>query len=424
MARKTTVYIIDEDVQAIDALASLVRQVPDMTVIGKAVSGRAALDNIGLLLPDVAVLSIDLHDVDSFAFVRQLSDSLHIRVLVTSARADRASIDRALECGATDFLSKPFLPTEAIEAIRNVALAATGGDGVGGQADATTSVGAAIAASAAPAQAAPHGRVVTVFGTKGGVGKTTVAINTAAAISLMTREKVVLIDLDLEFGSAAAMLGCKPLATIIDLVRAHSELKPELIDRALLSVHGTSMRLLASPPTPDLAAEVEGATQPGQGGILTAIINALRQRFDWIVIDTASNFRDSNLTAFDLSDLIYVVTTPDIPTLLNTGKCLDVLIDQLGHERTNVRLVLNHCDAAVGLTPQDVTGGLEYPISHSVPRDNQTAAWAANCGRPFVLDNPKLPIAEAIIGLARSLINPDTGAGRHQEKRRSLFGRR
>jgi pilus assembly protein CpaE len=360
-------------------------------------------------------VSLDLTDTDSVTVVRELMSRLRIRVLVTSARADRVLIDQAIDAGALDFLSKPFLPTEAIEALRGLAPqpAAEGG-------------GAAFPATApfVPPPPVARGKVVTVFGTKGGVGKSTVAINTAAAIGLMTRDRVVLLDLDLEFGSAAAMLGCKPLTTVIDLIRARSELRPELVERVLLSVHGTTMRLLASPPTPDLAAEVEGEIHPGQGSTLKDIIDALRQRFDWVLIDTASNFREVNLTAFDLSDFIYVVTMPDIPTLQNTGKCLDILIDQLAYDRSKVRLVLNHCDAAVGLTPQDVTGGLEYPISYNIPRDNQTAAWAANCGRPFVIDNPKLPISEAIIGLARGLVNPPNEGNKSPEKRRGLFARR
>ncbi|MGE5559828.1 MAG: response regulator [Chloroflexota bacterium] len=417
MAQKTTVYIVDEDLQAIDALASLLRQTPDLTVIGKAVLGRAAMDNIGELLPDVAVISLDLRDVDSLELIRGIASSMRTRILVTSARADRELIDRAGESGAIDFLSKPFLPSEAVEAIRSVAVPP------GSNGNPVAAAEPAAARQSAPLPPAARGQVVTVFGTKGGVGKSTVAINTAVAISLMTRDKVVLVDLDLEFGSAAAMLGCKSLATIIDLIRARADLRPDVVERVLLNVNGTTMRLLASPPTPDLAAEVEGEIHPGQGNAITAIITALRQRFDWIVIDTASNFRDVNLTAFDMSDLIYVLTTPDIPTLQNTGKCLDVLLDQLGYDRAKVKLVLNHADAAVGLTPQDVTGGLEYPISHNIPRDNQTAAWAANCGRPFVLDSPKLPISEAIIGIARSLVNPQAEDGRPQEKRRRLFGR-
>lgn len=420
MARKIAVYIIDEDFQAVDALASILRQTPDITVIGKAASGRAALDNIGDLLPDVAVVSLDLRDVDSLALVRGLTSTLRTRVLVASARADRALIDRALQSGASDFLSKPFLPTEAMEAIRSVAPAR---DEEGAATAVTPPPPAAAEATAQPAVSPPpRGRVVTFYGAKGGVGKTTLAVNAAIAIGQLTRERVALVDLDLEFGSVAAMLGCRPPASIIDLVRARGDLRPELAERVLLAVNGTTVRLLAAPPTPELAAEVEGGVHPGQGNAIANILTALRQWFDWVVIDTASNFRDTNLTALDLSDVIYVVTTPDIPALQNTGKCLDVLLDQLGYERERVKLILNHADAAVGLTPQDVTGGLDYPISRTIPRDHQTAIWAANCGRPFVLDSPRQPISEAIAALARALVNPEADEAKPPERRRGLFG--
>lgn len=417
MARKIAVYIIDEDLQAIDALASILRQTPDITVIGKAVSGRAALDNIGELLPDVAVVSLDLRDVDSLALVRGLTSTLRTRVLAASARADRALIDRALASGASDFLSKPFLPTEAMEAIRSVAPAR--------DEEGTAPVAApppATEAATQPAPAPPSGRIVTFYGAKGGVGKTTLAVNAAIALSQLVRERVALVDLDLEFGSAAAMLGCRPPASIVDLVRARGDLRPELLERVLLPISGTTVRLLAAPPTPELAAEVEGGVHPGQGNVIANILLALRQWFDWVIVDTGSNFRDPVLTALDLSDVIYLVTTPDIPALQNAGKCLDVLLDQLGYGRERVKLVLNHADAAVGLTPQDVTGGLDYPISRTIPRDHQTAAWAANCGRPFVLDSPRQPISEAVAALARALVKPEAEEARPPERRRGLLG--
>jgi pilus assembly protein CpaE len=266
------------------------------------------------------------------------------------------------------------------------------------------------------------GHVITVFGAKGGVGKSTLTVNLASALARLDPGQVVIVDLDLEFGAVAAMLSCRPLATIVDLVRAPA-LSSELVDRALLPVSSAGVSILAAPPTPDLATEVEVAALPGAPNGVKGIISALRQRFGWVIIDTAASFRDVNLTAFDAAEIIYLVTTPDIPTLHNTAKCIDVMVSQLGYDRSKVKVVLNHADSAVGLTVQDVAAGLDYQISYQLPRDAQTVGWAANCGRPFVIDRPRTPLAEAVAAIARELVGP-TDMPPKQERRHGLFGRR
>lgn len=404
--RKITLFIVDSDLEAIDALASAARQTPDLTVVGKATSGQTALSAIRELRPDVAVVSLDLPDSDTMVLINDLSGALGVNVLATSATVNRERIEHAREAGARDFLASPFLPREVAEAIRGV-----------------VPMPAAAGAAATPVAPPPaRGKVVTVFGTKGGVGKTTVAVNLAAALNTLTHGRVVLVDLDLEFGSAAAMLGTKPLATIVDLWRSRNDLTQETAERSLLSVTGNGLRLLASPPTPDLAAELESQVRPGQGNGLTEILKFLARSHDWVVVDTSSSFREVNLTALDLSDQICVITAPDIPTLRNTGKCLDILLDQLAFDPTKIRLVLNHSDASVGLTNLDVSSSLGTAISNRIPHDNSTAAWAANCGQPFVIHRPATPIAKAVSAIAKTIIDSTAGDS-GSAKKQSWFSR-
>jgi pilus assembly protein CpaE len=443
MPRDIRVYLIDEEAQALTALADIIGQVPGLVVVGQATGGRPALDNVAAMAPDVVVVSLDLRDVDSLALVRGLSGMLSARIIVTSSRAEPRLVELAKHCGALDFVSKPFHAGEAVEAIRNAsatvaddAQTAEAGDTSSSEADVSQGAVAedrdALGHEAATAGVSAHqpdseteessGHVITVFGAKGGVGKSTLTVNLASALARLSPGQVVIVDLDLEFGAVAAMLSCRPLATIVDLVRAPA-LSPELVDRALLNVSGAGVSILAAPPTPDLATEVEVSALPGVPNGVKGIIKALRQRFEWVIIDTAANFRDVNLTAFDAAEIIYLVTTPDIPTLHNTAKCIDVMVTQLGYDRTKVKVVLNHADSAVGLTVQDVAAGLDYPISYQFPRDAQTVGWAANCGRPFVIDRPRTPLAEAVTAMARELVGP-TDAPQKPERRHGLFGRR
>lgn len=444
MSHDTRVYLIDEEAQALTALAVIIGQVPGLIVVGQAIGGRAALDNVAATGPDVVVVSLDLRDVDSLALVRGLSSMLSARIIVTSNRAEPRLVELARRGGAADFIAKPFHAGAAVQAIRNAAEAveaaardrtersgpetplaqsAVESAECEGQPDAEASVaGSVIQPPADDEQKEAGGQVITVFGAKGGVGKSTLTVNLAAALARQAPGRVVVVDFDLEFGAVAAMLSCRPLATVVDLVRAPA-LTPELIDRALLDVSSAGISILAAPPTPDLATEVEVAALPGTPNGVMAIISELKRRFDWVLIDTAANFRDVNLTAFDAATIIYLVTTPDIPTLHNTAKCIDIMVSQLGYDRTKVKVVLNHADAAVGLTVQDIVTGLDYPISYQLPRDALTVAWAANCGRPFVIDRPRTALAEVVTAIARDLVGPTDGTQK-PARRHGLFGRR
>ncbi len=258
-----------------------------------------------------------------------------------------------------------------------------------------------------PRQEKRLGRVITVFSTKGGVGKSTISANVGAALYQM-EASVCVIDLDLEFGCQAALFGIKPHTTIVNLCHIPSTLTPELCAKALLPVQGKRMFLLAAPPSPELAAEVEGEGRKDPSrNYVREIIEAMRESFDYVIIDTASNFRETNLTALDLAETVILVTTPDIPALQNTAKSLDILTQTLRYSRRKVHIALNRADGTLGLTYDDISKSLDFPISFYIPSDGPTAIWAANCGQPFVWKRNRSPLSKAIAEMAGSIQNMD-----------------
>lgn len=230
-----------------------------------------------------------------------------------------------------------------------------------------------------------------------GAGDATGRVATMAAPFLAEGRPIAVVDLDLEFGAVASFFGLNPLTTIHDLCRIDGPLVPSLVQKGMVTAIQNQLQVLAAPPSPELAAEVDGeARRDRNRNYVDEIIHQLRATCSFLIMDTPSNFRESTLTALDLADMVVVVTTPDIPTLQNTAKGLDILLHRLQYPADKLTLVLNRADAAIGLTEKDISNALGVPINHRVPSDGRTAVWAANTGQPLMLTRKKLPIVESL----------------------------
>ncbi len=268
------------------------------------------------------------------------------------------------------------------------------------------------------------GMVVTVFSAKGGAGKTTLATNLAAALADRGRRDVVLIDLDLAFGDVAIALQLFPAHTIANAVPlAEADLDFAGL-QALLTPHSPGLTTLAAPLEPG-AAETVPAT------LVTKIIQVLQENFDYVVIDTPPAFDDQVLAAFDLSEVIVLIATLDIPALKNLKLTLETL-DLLNYSRDKWRIVLNRADSKVGLPIVEVERTLRVPIVSHVPSSREVP-HSINRGVPIVLDDPRHPVSLAIRDFAEDHIvtagapKPDLAAlsaARPDRLARKRFGRR
>jgi pilus assembly protein CpaE len=228
-------------------------------------------------------------------------------------------------------------------------------------------------------------RTITVFAAKGGCGKTTFAINLAAALS-KHGGRTCLVDLDLAFGDVAISLQLMPQHTI-----AHAVPLAETLDRdgvlSLLTHHSSGLEILAAPSEPYLPEPVSAA-------VVGKALDVLTNEFDWVVVDTPPGFEDHVLHAFDRSDLLVLLVTPDIPALKNLKLTLDTL-DLLNYPPDIRRVVLNREDAKVGLSVSDIEHTLNTPLSALVPSSRDVPA-SINHGTVLVLDRPRHPVSTAI----------------------------
>ncbi|MBN2821960.1 MAG: P-loop NTPase [Coriobacteriia bacterium] len=235
-------------------------------------------------------------------------------------------------------------------------------------------------------------RVVTVFSTKGGVGKSIIACNVATALA-QAGANVILVDLDLQFGDTGIMLDLKPDRTIFDAVQNYDRLDADML-RGYLVPHKSGLQVLLAPIHPEDADAITV-------GRIGAILGMLRELADFVVIDTAAAFDEVVLAAIDASDTVYAVATMDVASIKNTRVSLQKL-GQLGYDDGCTRLVLNRADSKVWLDAAEVERSISAELVGKVPSD-RLVPRSVNRGVPVVIDSPRSAVAKSLVELAERI---------------------
>jgi pilus assembly protein CpaE len=262
---------------------------------------------------------------------------------------------------------------------------------------------------AASAPRTGHARMVTVLGPKGGAGKTLVSCNLAVALG-EAKKRVVLVDLDLQFGDVGLALGLPPGKTIHELVMSGGGLDAEKLS-AYLAPHESGARALLAPSRPDQAAAVSV-------GFLRELFEVLRASEEFVIVDTPPGFTPEVIAAIDASDDICVVGMLDALSLKNTKLGLETL-DLMGVEPERIKLVLNRADSRVGITREDVQAVTGRPPDTFVP-SHRDIPRSVNEARPIVGSHPSSDAARSLRGLAESYVGADSAA---MNGRKRLLGR-
>lgn len=258
------------------------------------------------------------------------------------------------------------------------------------------------------------GHVLTVFSPKGGVGKTTMAVNLALAL-VQRGARVCVVDLDLAFGDVAITLQLIPDHTIAEAADSESSLDFALLS-TLLTQHDSGLQILAAPTHPEGRDRIPAS-------LVRRVMQTLRRNFDFVVVDTPPGFDDQVLGALDETDECIVIATLDVPTIKNTKVALETM-DLLNLLRDHRHLVLNRADEEVGLSASNVEDILSMKVAASLPSATAVAS-ATNHGQPIVLSKPEHPVSRSITGLARRTAGEIRQERSVQEEpaKRGLFGR-
>jgi pilus assembly protein CpaE len=255
--------------------------------------------------------------------------------------------------------------------------------------------------------------MICVLGPKGGAGKTLVSANLAVSLA-KAGCKVVVVDLDLQFGDVGLSLGLTPDKTIYDLAKSGGSLDADKLE-SYLARHESGARVLMAPTRPDHAGVV--STE-----FLREIYGILRLANDYIIVDTPPGFTPEVIAATDSSSHICMVGVLDSLSLKNTKLGLETL-DLMGFESSRITLVLNRADSRVGITSDDVLGVMGRKPDVLVPSDRDIPR-AVNEGMPIVLMKEKSEAARAFRTLAEIYLQPKSTNGKKNGRPRLLRRRK
>ncbi len=253
------------------------------------------------------------------------------------------------------------------------------------------------------------GRIITVFSTKGGVGKTVIATNLAVALASEKNSRAILLDLDLQFGDVGVMLKLLPKHTLHDLVGLKNIDSGQI--NALLTKFNDRVSAFVAPLQPELADLVTP-------DIIKPVYGWLRQAADYVIVDTPPCFNDNVLSVLDETDQLFLVATLDLPSLKNIKLCLQTL-KLLAFPREKTRLILNRSDRSLGLSPQDVEEVFQEKISVRIVND-PSVPLAVNKGAPVILDAPKAPASSALIKLGALVRDQDDNDKKRKKVKQSV----
>jgi pilus assembly protein CpaE len=372
-----------------DWMASVVSAQKDMVLTGVVRDLDQVEGAVEKLNPDIVLLDMGSGILSRLDMLRRLAAPRSgLAVIVVAMLGEVEIVQQAMLQGAHGFLLKPFTEPELLKSMRqacellhqrraelsNMARLYPGG------------------AAAAPVR----GEVVVVFGPKGGVGKTTVAVNLAVALHKQTNKRVILVDADLSFGDVDAALNMASATSLVEILPTVAGIDDTTLEHSLVPHHSGIEVLPASP-------ELGGADgiHPEQLRQLLTRLAGLGEGY--IVVDTWSTVDDSTLALLDSCQHLVLVTTPQVMALRDTRRLLDAL-RLLSYDLNRILLVLNQCYHRVDLKMQDVERALGHPVAQTIEYAPGPVTTSLNRGVPLVTEYRSSPAAQNLVHLAGLLV--------------------
>ncbi len=341
---------------------------------------------------DVVFVDLESDPHVGLKFAQFLMDSNLARVVVGAGSTDSPDLlIEAMQAGILEFLPRS-LQTEKVEGL------------VGRLRKKTGKVGG-------PVKEGPRmGRLFSVFSPKGGSGATTFAVNLAVAIHQLTRKRTLIVDLDLELGETALLLGMEPRFSSVDLVRNYHR-----VDEGLLASYierdKSGVELLSAPYQPADFQSVDGEK-------IGSILRFLKEQYDYVVIDAPKTLNPVTLNAFEASDQILLLSTADLQSLRNVTRSLPLLKGLAGSRPDDwIRLVVNRYNPDLPITVGEVERTLGMKVYWALRNDYRPVMESINEGRPAVLGKKSIYASDV-----RELAADLTGVS-PQQKPKSRLGK-
>ncbi len=379
-AQEIDIVIIDLNESTNRQLYKILQDIPAVNVEVESADMDSGFELVQKIKPAIVILHMYPDEDEAVGFAERITANFPDVMLFTSAKsADPQLIINAMRVGAREFLMQPYNKEDVTKAIK---------------ASVRTKRRATIERS-------EKGKMIAVFGVKGGIGATTVTTNLATATAQNTNKEVVICDLNLQLGHVALFLNIKTRYTLVDVAMNIDELDLQLFKDTLPS-HSSGLRVLSSPRKIEEAETINGEH-------IEQIFNLLKNMFDYIFVDVNHDFTDVTLKALDVADVLLVVADLDVATIYNTKRCMD-LFKRLGYSDDKLKLVLNRYTKIGDTDLLAMEKLLEHPVTTRFPNENfQNVIGSINKGVPINIMMPNLKISKTVRQFAAELLEGKGG---------------
>ncbi len=382
------VLIVDDIPDTRENLRKLLAFESDIQVVGGsgAGTGREAVDMAKEFKPDVVLMDINMPDMDGIQATKLIGEAVRTAaVVMMSVQSEPGYLRQAMLAGARDFLTKPISSEELYSTIRRV----YDRNAPIRQQEAQMKTMSAAAAVEAKAVAADMGlptvgagHIIVVYSPQAGAGTTTVATNIASAL-MRQDSRILLIDCNLQFGDVDAFLNLQATSNIADLTKDVADIDHDTLENVLVT-HASGLKVLVAPSHPEQAYDIASED-------VRELVLLLANSYDYVVVDTPTQYDDMTLKLFDVAERIVLVANPTIPSVRNTRKILDIF-DNLREPAglaNKVMFVLNRTvnekEKGRGTIPAaSIENHLKRQIICSIPLDERAVLTAVNQGVPLV----------------------------------------
>lgn len=282
-------------------------------------------------------------------------------VVTLSNKTSTETIIKVMRAGAKEFVTKPLMKTEFAEVI------------------------GAIKEDFNNQEPVETCKIISTFSNKGGIGKTSIAVNLAVELAQMSKEKVALIDLNLQLGDVATFLDMTPAFAMDYIADNINNLDENELLKTMSRYKNTSLYVIADPLNIDKSKDITAEQ-------IKNILAALKKTFTYIVIDIGTNIDSKTITALDSSDLILLIAIVNLPAIRSTQRCME-LFDRLGYTNDKIKLVLNRYMENEDIKTSDIEEVVKQKVYWKIPNNYLTMMSAINKGVPVNEINPDTNIA-------------------------------
>lgn len=371
MTNQIQTVIIDTEEQSIELLKLYMKE---LDYIGSTAEFCDIISGYNYILesrPAIVIIDISKKTELALDIVNKISTNHKTcKIIVTSTNYSAETIIKAMRAGAREFLPKPVIKEDLIQALSKLKDVVSGSEN-------------------------KKCRVITTFSNKGGIGKTAIATNLALELANLTKEKVALIDLNLQLGDITTFLDINPSFDISYVIQNLSRIDETFLLSTLEKYKDTSLYVLADPPYLEQAEDITAEQ-------IATLFAVLKQAFSYIVVDTSANFDGKTITALDNSDLILLITIVNLPAIRNCQRCLD-LFDRLGYEKEKTKIVINRYMENDEIKVEDVEDVLGQRVYWKIPNNYFTIMSAINKGIPVSTINSESNVSQSYRELAAIL---------------------